>query len=190
MMVRECANCSGSVPSFTPSDRLQSLFAGTRANRALELRGAQAMKKAAVHGCAVERSERAAVGVGKNGFGAKLSATSRSRRAISSSASSQEMRSKAFGGSAGIRTFGDAFLPHRIEYAIGRINPVKVLGDLGAKKSTCNRMRGISLDLVARPSSIVISTPQASGQSCGQAAWTVDGIVTHYSDGNYSRTAF
>src|SRR5579862_5260828 len=25
---------------------------------------------------------------------------------------------------------------------------------------------------VARPSSTVISTPQASGQSCGQAAWT------------------
>src|SRR5882762_267087 len=26
--------------------------------------------------------------------------------------------------------------------------------------------------LVARPSSMVIRTPQASGQSCGQAAWT------------------
>ena len=52
--------------------RLDADFPGDGADGAVQLRGAQAMKEAAVHGRAVEHAERAAVGVRKNGFGAVL----------------------------------------------------------------------------------------------------------------------
>src|SRR5579885_2555946 len=39
---------------------------------------------------------------------------------------------------------------------------------------------GSHLIFVARPSSTVIRTPQASGQSCGQAAWTTCFISPDY----------
>ena len=50
----------------------EALFAGGGTDGALELGGAETMEEAAVHGSAIERAERAAVGVGQNGFGADV----------------------------------------------------------------------------------------------------------------------
>ena len=62
---------------------------------------------------------------------------------------------------------------HGIQHALGRIHPIQIFGDLCAQKTTRDRMFRIALDPGGPPVLTVIRTPQASGQSCGQAALTV-----------------
>jgi len=57
---------------FDAEDRFQAFFAGVGTDGTLQLRSAQAVEETAIHGRAVERTERASVGVGQDGFGAVL----------------------------------------------------------------------------------------------------------------------
>src|SRR4030081_2812469 len=57
---------------FYSENRLQSGFAGRRANCPIQLRRAQAVKESAVHGSAIERAQRAPVGIGQDRLTAKL----------------------------------------------------------------------------------------------------------------------
>jgi hypothetical protein len=64
-----------------------------------------------------------------------------------------------------------AELPRSVSFSEVRTLILR-LPDSRAQKPARHRMRGIPWIFVTRPSCTVIKTPHASGQSCGQAAWT------------------
>src|SRR5438105_1593612 len=57
---------------LAPEDADEGVSAGGGADGAVQLRGAEAMEEAMVHGRITERAQSAAVGIGKNGFRAEL----------------------------------------------------------------------------------------------------------------------
>ena len=131
------------------------------------------MEKAAVHGATVEDAERAAVGVRKNSLPPKRAMMSWNFALISASASSHEMRWK----SANVPE--PLSVTRRMGYSrrSGEYTRSRYCATLAHKKPRVTGCMGSPLMAVAcgAPflSSIVMSTPQASGQSWGQAAWTV-----------------
>src|SRR5215471_17829926 len=101
----------------------------------------------------------------------------RKREVISSKASCQEIRCQAWSDCAGT----DGFVPPgplgptlRIGYSTrsGEYTRSRYFATLAHKNPRVTGCSGSPWILVARPSCTVIKTPQASGQSCGQAAWT------------------
>ena len=144
--------------------RFQALFAGGGADAALQLRSAQAVEETTVHGSAVERAERASVGVGQDGFGAVFGDdTAQAMRnfvesLVPGNALPDErghslrgdgrprpsMRSEAppvcgAGALARVRCVRRRSLrshpSHRIQHAVRRINAVQILGDFSAEES-------------------------------------------------------
>src|ERR1700730_1603939 len=76
---------------------------------------------------------------------------------------------------AKLRNLTGPFAPTRLigyKTRSGEYTRSRYLATFAHKKPRVTGCAGSPLTLVARPSSTVIKTPQASGQSCGQAAWT------------------
>src|ERR1700693_3084208 len=92
------------------------------------------------------------------------------RSVISSRACSHVMRSK----SVVCRPFVLFGATRRIGYSTrwGEYTRSRYLATLAQRKPRVTGWAGSPWIRVARPFSTVMSTPQASGQSCGQAAWT------------------
>ena len=88
------ANCSGSVPSLTPCDRVSASPPAAEQMVRSRRRRSQAMEEAPVHARAVQKPHRAGVAIGQNRLRSRIAPISVSRRAISSSASSQPIRPK------------------------------------------------------------------------------------------------
>ena len=131
-----------------PSNGFQSRLARRGADVAGQLRSAQAMKEPPVHGSAIERAQRAAVGVRQNGLTAKLGSNLReSAKQFRPALRPRKCaRMPAWRG----RLARDRTLrphpPHGIKHPIGRVHPVQIFGHLGAQKSAGHRMRRIALN--------------------------------------------
>src|SRR5215831_16460265 len=100
-----------------------------------------------------------------------------------SSASSQEIRSNAWVGPpflSGRGPFGATRL-RGYNTRSGEYTRSRYFATLAHRNPRVIGCVGSPWILVARPSSTVIKTPQASGQSCGQAAWTTLFTMLHYS---------
>src|ERR1700757_437602 len=108
------------------------------------------------------------------------SAIARKREAISSSASSQEMRFQSRleslnAGTAVLGCPGPLGLILRMGYSTrsGEYTLSKYFETFAHRNPRVTGCSGSPWIFVARPSCTVINTPQASGQSCGQAAFTI-----------------
>ena len=133
-----------------PDYRLQSFLTSRRTDASLELRCTQPVKKAAIHGSAIESAKRAAVGVRKNGFGAGLRdhPAEPARDFVERFLPGDALKRLQSGSARPARALGRAFFsPHGVEDAVWRIDAIQVLCDLGAKKSARHRVRGIALNL-------------------------------------------
>ena len=122
------------------------------------------MEKPPIHRASVQHSQRAAIGVRQD----RLTAEFRDDRLKASGDLIESfVPGDAFEGwrrrcwyGAGVlaggilprgRRFFRPYPPHRIQHSLRRINAVQVFGNLGAQKTTRNRMRGIALNLRRPP---------------------------------------
>src|SRR5581483_10249355 len=103
------------------------------------------------------------------------SETARSLAVISSRAASQEILSKAALDGPFGATRRSGYSTRSGEYTRSRY-----FATLAHKKPRVTGWAGSPWIFTARSSSTVIRTPQASGQSCGQAAWTTFLTMTDY----------
>ena len=153
--------------------RLQAFFAGSGADAALQLRGAQAMEETAIHASAVERAERASVRVGQDGFGAVFGndpaqamgnfveslvpgdalesvtrrgcgVAGRGRPALHNLRQWRDGRPRP-SFPPGRRPFR-LHPPHGVKHPIRRVHAVEILGNFGAKESAGNGVLGIALN--------------------------------------------
>ena len=107
------------------------------------------MEETAIHGAAVECAECASVGIRVGWLRGRGSAMIwRKREAISSRASSQEMRTKASWalGTGAARAFWLELSAHGIQHAVGRVDAVEILGNFGAEESAGDGVSGIALN--------------------------------------------
>src|ERR1035438_7933465 len=128
-------------------NRLESNLARVGTDRSFELRSAEAVKESAVHRSAVERAERASVGVGEDGFGAVLGddLAEAGGDFVEGFIPTDALERHAGEGARATRTFW-RYAFHRIEHTIGRVDAVQILGDFSAEKSARDRMLGITLN--------------------------------------------
>ena len=168
-----------------PIDRYQGIAACSGADGAIELRGAEPMKEAAIHGAIAEHTHGPRVGIGQDGLRTVLLGDQpqpfRDQVQCLVPADAFEGISLAAGGHSPFGCSGSA--AHGVEQPRGRIDAIQILGDLAAEKAAGHRMRRITLHPRGLPdSSIVTRTAQESGQSCEQTAWTVlDPGIAHCS---------
>src|ERR1700682_639505 len=146
------------------------------------------MEETSVHGSAIECAERSSVRVGQDGFGAVFgSAPAQAMRPTASLGAatawpgedarlSITLNSGATGAPArpSCREVAPFGFTLRIGYSTrsGEYTRSRYLATLAQRNPRVTGCSGSPWILVAHPSSMVIRTPQASGQSCGQAAWT------------------
>src|SRR5208337_3494453 len=146
---------------FDANYRFQALFTGAGADAALQLRSAQSVEEAPVHGSAVERGNRASVGIWQDGF-----------KPVFSDDPAEAMRNfveRLIPGNAFKRSRRDGRIrpsqrseapllrrdrrtlrshpSHRIQHPLRRVHAVQILGNFGAKKSPRNGVLGIALNL-------------------------------------------
>src|SRR6185503_6153546 len=102
--------------------------------------------------------------------------------AIVSSASSQQMRSNACVGPPFLSARGPFGATRLRGYNTrsGEYTRSRYFATFAQRNPRVTGCEGSPWIFVARPSSTVIRTPQASGQSCGQAAWTTLFTMLHY----------
>src|SRR5579872_4495585 len=131
---------------------LQTGFTRGGADGSVKLRSAQTMKKSAIHRSAVEHSQCAAVGIGKDGFAAELrrdlleTVRDLGERFIPGDA--LESSAELCSGRRAHASRGWSFRRnplHWIQHAIGRVHAIQILSDFGAQKSASNRMGWIAL---------------------------------------------
>jgi hypothetical protein len=149
-----------------PEYGLQTHFPGDGADGAIQLRSAQAVEEATIHGAAVQHRQRAPAGVGKNGFAAEFAADFPEaicdllERLVPGNALERLLRRDGGGRprmpqpseapqllARSLR--GDP--AHRIEHPFRRIHPVQILGHFGAKKPARHGMRRIPLNPSCAP---------------------------------------
>ena len=130
-----------------PVDRDDGVGACSRADRAIELRGAEPVKEAAIHGAIAEHPHRSRVGVGQDGL-----------RTVLLGNESQPFRDQVQGlvpadafedvslAAVGHFPFGcSGPAAHGVEQPRGRIDPIQIFGDLAAEKAASDRMLRIAL---------------------------------------------
>src|SRR5712664_3085339 len=129
---------------------LQTFFAGSRTDAALELRCTQPVKKAPIHGSAVESTERASVRVREDGFRAGLGddPAESARDFVERFVPGDALKSLRGWSSRATWTLEDAFFPpHGVEDPVRGVDAIQVLRDLRAEESARHRVRGVTLNL-------------------------------------------
>src|SRR5208337_742852 len=134
--------------------RFQAFFTGAGADAALQLRSAQPVEEAPVHGTAVERGNRAPVRIGQDGFKPVFSDNPTEamcnfvKRLIPGDPLKRARwrdgrpRPSLPQGSRSLRSHPS----HRIQHSLRRVHAVQIFGNFGAKKSARNRVLGIALN--------------------------------------------
>ena len=126
---------------------MMASLARLRADAAMQLRCAQAMKEAPIHRCAVQHRDVAAIGVRQHGFRPKLAADLLQPRynfvesLVPCDALKRAVAVRSLRGNP----------PHGIENAVGRVHAVKILGNFAAQKSARDGMLRIALDFGRPP---------------------------------------
>ncbi len=134
-------------------DKVPGHAAGLGANGAVQLAGAEAMEEAAVHRSEAEHADSAGVAVGQNRFGTVLIADLCEPRGngIECFVPGDALKGFLLLPSRQ-RTFGNAGLAlERINEALGRVDPVEILGNFAAEKALGNRMRRVACHLDGAP---------------------------------------
>ena len=130
-----------------PVDRYQGIAARGRADGAIEPRGAEPVKEAAIHGAIAEHADGPGVGVGQDGLRTVLlgndSQPFRDQVQGLVPADAFEDVSLAAVGHSPFRRSSSA--AHGIEQPRGRIDTIQILGDLAAEKAARDRMLRVTL---------------------------------------------
>jgi len=132
-----------SVPVF-PIDRYQGIAACGRADRAIEPRGAEPVKEAAIHGSVAEQTDRAGVGIRQDGLRPILLANEPQPfryevEGLVPADALEDVSLAAVWHSPFRRPLSAA---HGVEQPRGRIDAIQILGDLAAEKAAGDRCAG------------------------------------------------
>jgi len=155
---------------FFPVDRNQGVGAGGCTDGAIETGGAEAMKKASIHGSIAQHPHVSCVGVREDGlwsvlFGYDLQPICDQVQCFVPADALEGFRFAAGGPSA----FGcSGFPPHGIKQARGRVNAIQVLGDFGTEEAAGHGMRRIALHAGRLPQLV-------DGYENGAGVWAVMG---------------
>ena len=125
---------------------MQGLAAGLRADGAVELRGAEAVEEAAIHGAVAELADGAGVGVGQDRFGAVLAGDDgeAGRDGVEGFVPGDALEGFGF-AAVGERGFGNAgAAAHRVEQAVRRVNAVEVFRDFAAEEAARDGVIGVA----------------------------------------------
>ena len=125
--------------------RLDADLARSRAERALEARGAEAMEEAPVHRAVLHHAHGAGVVARQDGLGAF--AGGRERLEPRGDLVQRLVPADTAELAAPLRP--DA--PERVQHALGGVGALEVAGDLGAQRTVGERHRRIALDLDCHP---------------------------------------
>ena len=131
-------------------DGEEGVAAGGGADGAVELRGAEPVEEAAVHGAVAEHAHGAGIGVRQDGFGAVLLCDGGEPLCDGVERLVPGDALKAFGlATTRQRAFRDArSAAHGVKQAIGRIDAIEILGDFAAEKSAGDRMIRVAGDFL------------------------------------------
>jgi antitoxin (DNA-binding transcriptional repressor) of toxin-antitoxin stability system len=133
---------------FAAVDGDKSLATGFRTDGAVELRRAETVEEAAIHGAVVEDADGAGVGVGQDGFGAVVAGDGRKAGGDGVEGFIPGDALEGFGfaavGQRGLGNTGAA--AHRIEEPVGRVDAVEVLRYFAAEKASGDGMRGVAAE--------------------------------------------
>ena len=105
------------------------------------------MKETTVHGGAVERAERASVGIGEDRLGAVVSDdfVKALRYFVQGIVPGDALENFAGGDARATWAFRN-YTPHGIQNPVRRVHAIQILGDFGAKETARHRVLGIALD--------------------------------------------
>ena len=120
-------------------------LAGGRADRAIEQRRAELVKKTPVHRAALQQSHRAGIAVGQD----RLRAIGRVGDRLEARSDRVERFVPAYALEAAFALGADS--AQRMQHAFFGIGPLQISGDLGAQHAARRRMIGIAFDLDRAP---------------------------------------
>ena len=131
-------------------DREDGVAAGGGADGAIELRGAEPVEEAAIHGAVAEHADGAGVGVGQDGFGAVLFGDRGETLGdgVEGFVPGDALEALGF-ASGGQRALGDAgAAAHGIEQPIGRVDAIEIAATLPQRNPRVTGWSGVAGDLL------------------------------------------